>query len=74
MVFINQIALENLGIKSLVDSLLTEEFFIQILSTFQYDLDASLISSGFLDSEMHEDNPKEMKLLNLDDRLKKHFL
>lgn len=66
-------AAKELSILSKVDELLTEHFFFLILRSFDYDLDALNIKRGFLDPEMHEDNPEEMKRLTLGERISKYL-
>lgn len=63
----------KLGIESEVDGLLTEEFFGMVMASFQQDLFAKQIREGYLDPEMHEDDPEEIKRLELGDRISKYL-
>ncbi|MBI4148092.1 hypothetical protein HY490_02270 [Candidatus Woesearchaeota archaeon] len=60
------------GVKSSVDDLLTDHFFMLMRQLLDYDLDAHLIRTGFLDPEMHEDDPEEMKRLFGGERLHRY--
>jgi len=67
-------AAERLGIRSTVDSCLTDQVFHRISLTFEQDLFADLIARGKLDPTMHEDDPQEMTNLLLGDRLAKYLV
>ncbi len=61
------------GIKARIDPFLTETFFHLVLSSFDHDLFALQIKNGFLDPEMHEDDPEEMKRILLEERVAKYL-
>ena len=52
-------AAKTIGIRSTVDSLLTEQFFHTALVSLQSDSAQQSMNTGHLDPEMHEDNPQE---------------
>lgn len=62
-------AARNLGIETKIDALLTEEFFKAAVESLQQDMLQYSIDHGFLDPEMHEDDPQEEKRLIFDNRL-----
>ena len=58
-----------LGVPSQYDLLLTDHFFYACRESFDHDFFKRAIASGYLDPEMHEDDPDEDKKLCFDGRL-----
>lgn len=59
----------GLGVDTSWDSLLTEQFFFRMLSTFEYDMHAYLVRNGHAGPMLIEDDPDEEKSLSLDSRI-----
>ncbi|MEN9626239.1 MAG: hypothetical protein RL557_567 [archaeon] len=67
-------AAQERGLHSSIDYLLTEKWFFTVYESFQHDLYARQIQQGFLDPNMHEDDPEEEKFFLFNGRLPREDL